>query len=245
MWVFAGGRIRSSAVGGTVSASSAGTGEANGGRATPPALSASDDVTALAALYQGDRGDAASSMNAVLALVGATIAYITATLAFSEDINQRLGRLSVFIPTLVWFIAAFHSLMVATSMLRGASLKALEAKLLRHTTFTPEQRDLIGMRSYERVMNIADPRAGILHRAANAISYAGIFLALIFYTTYFIIQTQESTAERLAAFAAYSILCSLVVASFIAGISIANQTDAALSIADTGSGPNPPGHISA
>ena len=103
-----------------------------------------DEVAALATIYTADRADTASSMNVALALLGAGIAYVAATLAFSGTLSRSLGWITVFLPFPLWLIAAFHSLIAISAMIRSISITQLETLLLQRTRIDNDRIDTIG-----------------------------------------------------------------------------------------------------
>ncbi|MET7945775.1 hypothetical protein [Micromonospora sp. NPDC005324] len=178
----------------------------------------SDEVAALGSLYEAERTDGAASQSTVLALLAAGVAYISASSTFSEDIFARLGWAAVFVPIPVWIIAAFQSLIVVTAMIRSLSVRALEYKLFRHTSFTPEESEGMGLRALERVMNLGDEKGKWPHKLANVFSYAATLILAIGYTIYLVSQAPGlPVCARVAVFAFYALVLGLVLASWRSG----------------------------
>jgi hypothetical protein len=178
-----------------------------------------DEVASLATIYTADRADTASSMNVALALLGAGIAYVAATLAFSGTLSRSLGWITVFLPFPLWLIAAFHSLIAISAMIRSISITQLETLLLQRTRIDSDRIDTIGFRAPERIGNVT--QAAWPHAIASVLSYGGVALIVIGYTTYMIVNSQRlpELATLLAA-AGYATLTLLVAASWRYGFAI-------------------------
>lgn len=185
-----------------------------------------DEVAALATIYTADRADTASSMNVALALLGAGIAYVAATLAFSGALSRNLGWITVFLPFPLWLIAAFHSLIAISAMIRSISITQLETLLLQRTRIDKDRIDTIGFRAPERIGNVT--QAAWPHAIASILSYGGVALIVIGYTIYMIVNSQRlpEWATLLAA-AGYATLTLLVAASWRYGFAIYARSEKA------------------
>lgn len=193
----------------------------------PPAAATPPDVPALAAIYQADRAENASTLGVVLAMLGAGIGYLTATLAFSAEIFAGIGWVAVFIPVPLWVIAAYHSLLAVTAMVRSLSVRRLEAELVRATAVAPAERVAIGMTAAERILNVTD--AAVPHRVATGIAYGGIGLLVVGYTAYMV--AQDDFLDGLAkgiAYGGYTVVALLVAWSWTAGFALYDRNAATL-----------------
>jgi hypothetical protein len=186
-----------------------------------------DEVAALAVIYTADRAETASSMNVALALLGAGIAYVAATLAFSGTLFRSLGWITVFLPFPLWLIATFHSLISISTMIRSISITQLEALLLQRTRIDNDRINTIGFRASERIGNVT--QAAWPHAIASVLSYGGVALIVIGYTTYTIVNCQRlpEWGTWLAA-TGYAMLSLLVAASWRYGFGIYTRSEKTL-----------------
>ncbi|MGW4524159.1 hypothetical protein [Amycolatopsis sp. NPDC004378] len=142
-----------------------------------------DRVTALAAIYAGTRADNSSIANVSLALLGAGAAYIAATLAFADKFGSAVSWVVVAIlPSPLWLVAAFHSLLVCLSMVNAVTIQYTEEKLLDVAGVPDGERSRIGAKRGEAIGNIMIARWP--HKVMEAIIYGGAGALVVGYTGY-------------------------------------------------------------
>ncbi len=170
------------------------------------------EVAALTPIYEADRAE--NSSGTIFAILGAGAAYLTATLAFSNAIFRSIGWVGIFAPLPLWLIAAYQSLLTGVAMVRSLSVRAIEAKLLRETSLSEQQKQAIGLQASEKIMNVDD--AYWPHKIANYTSYVGIGFLVIGYTLYIILKDPHLAGlSKTAACISYAFLAGIVVASWI------------------------------
>src|ERR1035438_8804461 len=86
----------------------------------------SDHITALAALYQGEKTDASYVFNTAMAMMGIGVTYVVGAIAFLG--NPSRGPMPwlflLLLPIPLWLIVAFHSLMALNAMSHGISSRS-------------------------------------------------------------------------------------------------------------------------
>jgi hypothetical protein len=176
----------------------------------------------LVALYGADRAEAASTLSVAFALLGLAVAYVTGTLAFAELTFRQFGWLSVLVPFPLWIIAAFHSLLTTSAMVRSVSIRALERKLQAKTSFKDLPPGLIGMEASEKILNIKEAKRP--HQLATGLAYGGIVLIFAFYTLYFLVRAPGlGSVGRVVAFGLYVAIAVVVWTSWRAGFEVYNR----------------------
>jgi hypothetical protein len=170
----------------------------------------SQDVTALAAIYQAERSETTTLLNINIALLAAELAYLAASVAFIDKLGIFPGGSAALVPAPLWLGLLYNIILIALSGRRGASLLILEKNLHQHTGLLPEQHSLVGARAGEYVVN---PGSGSwCYRPALWLVY-GIPPVLIVVYTWYILDTYtkaKSYPTFLGGLAAYGVL--LVVA---------------------------------
>src|SRR5258705_2455911 len=92
------------------------------------------EVAALSSVYLADRADHAASVSSSIALLGAGIAFATATVAFYDQIASTLApALVALIPFPLWMVALYHALLAGASMCRSVSLRMIQGQVLAQT----------------------------------------------------------------------------------------------------------------
>jgi hypothetical protein len=169
------------------------------------------EIVALATIYAADRADQAATTNNAVALLGAGIAYATATLAFFDQIVSSLSSMLVALLGLpLWMVVLYHALLVGVSMGRTASIRILEQALLGRTTLAGQQAVPVGYGAVEQVLNPF--RASWSHKVASVITYLGTGLVAIGYTAYILTQDERlRSPQGLVAALAYALLAALWV----------------------------------
>ncbi len=190
---------------------------------TPSPSQSDADVSALTSLYEADRADASATLTVALALLGAGVAYVTGTLAFADSLFRQFGWLSIFVPFPMWLIAAFHSLITVSAMLRSRSILVVEDKLLGYTSLSKGQKKLTGMRGPGRIMNVME--AEWPHKLATILSYLGVGLIVLGYTVYFLLKTPHlSIVGQVVAGCGSLALLLVVICSWWAGLRSYNKS---------------------
>jgi len=195
------------------------------------------DIDLLKTIYQADRAQQSSDLAVALALVGAFIAYVSATLAFSKDLFEN-GRFShihwalLFVPLPAWIMAAYHSLLGTASPVRSRSIKAIETILKDRAGFTRAEAGkarFIGNEGAEKVINIDEAKWA--HKTASFITYGGVLPLIVGYTAYFVGRAPAIPLwGRLIAAVAYGVLGVLIINSWIAGFRSYREAEEALGL---------------
>jgi hypothetical protein len=175
----------------------------------------------LKTIYQADRAHQASDLAVALALVGAGIAYISATLAFSDSIfsSTRFDRIQwavLAIPLPAWMMAAYHSLLATSAPVRSRSIMAIENLLKIEAGFEEQECSFIGNEGAEKILNADE--AKITHRIASYIAYGGVLPLIFAYTGYFLWRTPDiHDWQRWIGVATYGLFALFILGSWIAG----------------------------
>src|ERR1700741_2128817 len=88
-------------------------------------------VTALAALYQGEKTDASYVFNTAMVMMGIAVAYLVGAIPFLDKLSQGVGGrpldwlFLVLLPGPLWLIVAFHSLITVNAMSHGVSVRII------------------------------------------------------------------------------------------------------------------------
>lgn len=140
-------------------------------------------LTALTAIYTASRSDMSSIMNVSMALLGAGAAYIAATLSFADKFGNNVGWIVVILlPSPLWLVAAFHSLLLSISMAHTLTARYAEHQLLIFAEVDPSKWRHIGLDAGDRIMNVAKSRWS--HKVMDLIIYLGAAALVIAYTVY-------------------------------------------------------------
>lgn len=119
-----------------------------------------DRVTALAALYQGEKTDASYVANSAMAMMGFGVAYLVGAIVFVGNLSH--GPIAwlflLLLPIPLWLIAAFHSLMTLNLMSHGISIRIIEDALFKASEL-PVERDLVGSAAGDKTMDITQAKA--------------------------------------------------------------------------------------
>ena len=143
-----------------------------------------DRVSALSGLYQGEKTDASSIFNAAMAMMAAAVAYLVGALSFVDRLSQGpFGWLSlVLLPTPLWLVVAFHSLITLNAMRHGISVKIIEDGLFKASGLPEEKRDLVGSKAGDKIMDISQAKA--IHIVTTFVAYGGVLALVILFTVY-------------------------------------------------------------
>lgn len=177
-------------------------------------------VSALGALYQGEKSDASSIFNVAMTMMGIAAAYVVGAISLADKYGSSSlpWSLVVLLPAPLWIITVFHSLIVLNSMHRGLSVSIIEDRLCDIAGFTKEQRDNIGTAAGDRVMDIT--RAKWPHKIATGFVYAGVGLLVVGYTVYVLIGWWHSEGgwPRVLMVALYVVCVGVAASSWTKGL---------------------------
>src|ERR1019366_7491705 len=194
-----------------------------------------DSVTALAALYQGEKTDASYVFSTAMAMMGIAVGYLVAAIPFVDKFSDGpFGWL--FLPLLpfpLWLIAAFHSLVTLNAMSHGISVRIIENALFKASELRVK-RDLVGSAAGDKIMDITQAKA--VHRVTTVVVYGGVAFLVIGFTVYalysanVIVKNSNAALARVPvvpvveiAIATYSLLFVMVALSWIVGFRMINK----------------------
>ncbi len=185
-----------------------------------------DSVSALGALYQGEKTDASAIFNVAMAMMGIGAAYLVGvvTLVDKYGTSPLTWDVVVLLPIPLWLIAAFHSLITLNAMSHGVSVRVIENRLFEIAGFDDEIRDLVGSQAGDRIMDIQEAKWP--HKIATGFVYGGVGIAIVLYTIFvihgfFVIHDSWDRAEiakALGAVSGYLLAAIIVIASWTAGL---------------------------
>lgn len=147
-------------------------------------------LTALAALYQGEKTDSAYIFNTAMALMGIAVAY----LVFAIPSVGTLSRTPhgwvflILLPVPLWLIAAFHSLITLNSMNHGVSVQIIEDQLFDASELRV-RRDLVGSAAGDKIMDIS--KSKLIHVLTTAFVYIGVAVLIMGFTYYAVYSASE------------------------------------------------------
>jgi hypothetical protein len=134
-------------------------------------------------MYGAIKSENEATQNVALALVGVGATYVVATLAFAEKFGKEVPwPIVAALPTALWVIAAYHSILTITTMLNALSIQVLEAKLKDWSGLDTAVQNAIGQSSNEKLVNITVARWP--HKLAIVVTFAGVALLIVGYTAY-------------------------------------------------------------
>jgi hypothetical protein len=196
--------------------------------------SRNDSVSALAALYQGEKTDASYVFNTAMAMMGIAVAYLVGAIQFMDKISQ--GPIAwlflLLLPIPVWLIAAFHSLMTLNAMSHGISVRIIEQALFDLSELRVE-RDLVGSAAGDKIMDITKSAAA--HKLVNVVVYGGVAFLVIGFTAYALYSANMIIKNDVLlvharviwiAIAIYSLIVIMVAFSWIEGFRIIKKGSA-------------------
>lgn len=193
-------------------------------------LKASNSATALAALYQGEKTDAAYVFNTAMVMMGAAVAYLVGALPFAAKLSEGpIPRLSLcLLPAPLWLIIAFHSLITLNAMSHGISVRIIEDALFAASALRgiPVQRELVGSAAGDKIMDVSQSK--FIHGLTTVVVYAGIASLVGGFTYYALHLAAVAKADAVLthapvvgiARATYLLLLVMVVLSWTAGLGI-------------------------
>ncbi|GEM_PF-3299843 len=213
-----------------------------GGTDGGPVTNASDSVAALAALYQGEKTDASYIFNTAMAMMGLAVAYLIGAIPFVTSLSHGpMGWLFVLLlPTPLWLVVAFHSLITLNAMSHGISVRIIEnrlfelSELARSLKSDDEKKALrrwVGSAAGDRIMEIM--QASLVHKAITSVVYGGVFCLVAGFTLYAlhsantVLKDTVPAAARqrllITASASYAILLVMVLLSWGKGFLILRE----------------------
>jgi hypothetical protein len=150
----------------------------------PPHDTANDGVTALAALYQGEKTDASNVFTVAMAMMGIAVAYVVGALPSIERLphDSSAWVMLLLLPAPLWLIVLFHSLITITAMKHGISIRIIEDALFGASKLGARgiPRDMVGSAAGDRVMDISQSRRA--HKVTTLVVYGGVGLLVIVFT---------------------------------------------------------------
>lgn len=152
---------------------------------------ATGEVEALSALYSSDREKTSSLANERLAIVALQLTYLgLAAIALGGERPIGGAWVAAFSAAPLWFMNAYHQLLVAASLTRSKSVDILEQALFERAGLPADRRDQIGHRAGSLVRDIT--RQVLPFKIQAAICYVGIGAALIAFTIYALVVSASS-----------------------------------------------------
>jgi hypothetical protein len=180
-----------------------------------------DPLTALSALYQGEKTDASSVFNTAMAMMGVAVAYLIGAVPFVEKVGNGTGGWGflLLLPMPLWLIVTFHSLMTLNAMSHGTSVRIIEDALFTASQLRVE-RNRVGSAAGDRIMDIT--RSKTIHKLATVVVYGGVGFLVIGFTTYVLYYAWNVILVRAAlveiAIGTYVILMIIVALSWRVGL---------------------------
>lgn len=189
---------------------------------------ANDRVTALAALYQGEKTDASYVLNTAMVMMGVAVAYLIGAIPFVGSLSEG-PTARLFLPLLpfpLWLIVAFHSLMTLTAMSHGVSVRIIEKELFKASELPEAKRDLVGSAAGDKIMDITHAKK-FIHKLTTVVVYGGVFFLVSGFTAYALYSANRVVKDGVAlahtpvvriAIVTYSLFFIMVSLSWILGI---------------------------
>ena len=195
----------------------------------PSAKRTNDPIAALAALYQGEKTDASAIFNTAMAMMGVAVVYLVFALPFVDILRRGPipGLFLILLPSPLWIIIAFHSLITLTAMRHGGSVRLIENALFEASKLKVK-RDMVGSAAGDKIMDITE--AKLIHRLTTYFVYAGVGLLVIGFTIYalccaFVVLSANVALTRalviviaVATIAAYLLVALMVARSWRVGL---------------------------
>ena len=115
-------------------------------------LDPGDKGTALSALYQAERQDAAGMLATSLALIAGGLTYLGVAAVLINNVALPGGAwVLAFLAFPMWVVASFHVLLVANALVRASSIEIIEKRLTGMAGFGEHMREHIGSRAGQRI----------------------------------------------------------------------------------------------
>jgi hypothetical protein len=177
-------------------------------------------ISALGALYQAEKADAAGLFNVGMVMMGIAVAYIVGALGYADKYGTRSlpWVLVALAPTPLWIIMAFQSILTLTSMMHGVSVQIIENVLFEETGLDKELRNYVGSRGADEIMDIR--KSHWAHGIATIFVYAGVVAAILGFTVYALSQAWEHLTLEINAgiVAGYFVAAVVVALSWVHGL---------------------------
>ena len=183
-----------------------------------------NNVTALAALYQGEKTDASYLSNTAMAMMVTAGAYLVGALQYMGKLNgePNSGLFLLLLPIPLWLIAAFLSLVTLNAMSHGISVRIIEDALFKASGLWVKgvKRGLVGSVAGDKIMDIT--QASAVHVLTTMVVYGGVGLLVIVFTIYALYSAKRLVQGRVIWLAAipYSLIFAMVVVSWVQGLSL-------------------------
>jgi hypothetical protein len=188
-------------------------------------------VTALAALYQGEKTDASYVFNAAIVMMGVAVTYLVGAIPFVGNLSHGpfAWLFLLLLPIPVWLIAAFHSLMTLNAMSHGISVRIIEDALFEASELRVK-RDLVGSAAGDKIMDITQAKA--VHIVTTVVVYVGVAFLVMGFTAYALYSAKGIAKDDVVlvhwrvieiAIATYSLLAIMVAVSWIVGLRMINK----------------------
>jgi hypothetical protein len=187
-------------------------------------------LTALAALYQGEKTDASYIFNTAMALMAIAVAYLVFAIPSVGNLSggQHAGVFLILLPVPLWLVAAFHSLITLNAMSHGVSVQIIEQQLFDASELQV-RRDLVGSAAGDRIMDIN--KSKLIHRCTTVFVYAGVAILIVGFTCYAVYSASEVKPAALAVPAhavwaaafSYGLLLLMVGLSWLVGLKMINK----------------------
>ncbi|MDQ8704877.1 hypothetical protein RCO28_20620 [Streptomyces sp. LHD-70] len=150
-----------------------------------------DRTATLTALYSADRQDSTMLVTARIALLALQLTYMgLVAIALSGGEPGAGPWVAAFSAFPLWFIHAYHLILVAVSMIRVRSVGELEDALYERSGLPTSKREFIGIRAGERFADIAQQPLPVQVQAA--VSYGGIGAAMVAFSSYAVVVAARS-----------------------------------------------------
>ncbi len=174
----------------------------------------------LAALYQAEKADAASTFNAAMSLMGIGAAYIVVAISYVGRFGTHsLPPYAVALaPAPLWLLAVFQSLMTLSAMMHGVSVHIIENELFIEAGLPKELRKYVGTRSGDMIMDIR--QSNPIHGIATMFVYGGVAAMIVAFTVYAVDQVWAGLSPlfRVIIVVIYSLMVTIVGLSWIFGL---------------------------
>lgn len=145
--------------------------------------SSADRIAALGALYGADRQDSSTLVTARLALLALQLTYMGLVAIALSAQNPGVGPwVAAFSPFPLWFLHAYHLILVGISMARVKSVRVLEDALYEESGLPADKRSLVGGRAGESMADITMQPVAV--RIQAVVSYAGVGAVMIAFSVY-------------------------------------------------------------
>jgi hypothetical protein len=210
-----------------------------------------DPVTALAALYQGEKTDASYIFNTAMVMMGVAVAYLFGAIPVMSNLMRDgpaeiVWAFLLLLPIPLWLIVAFHSLVTLNAMTHGISVRIIEDALFEASGLEVE-RDLVGSAASDKIMDIMQAKA--IHILTTLVVYVGVVLLVVGFTVYALYSAKEVVEHDSIliharvieiATATYSLLAIMVALSWMVGLRMIDKGRKSSAEATPGS-PETPG----